>query len=110
MRALQRSIAKIGFKAGVAIRRTFTRNVNLDKRTSLALRHVHWKMSAWLRVLFIDETNFAVKPINNNSKVWRKEVERLNTQCMLPTYKSGYEMMKCWGGFSLRGRTPLLRI
>ena len=67
-------------------------------------------MSACSRVLFTDETHFAVKPIKNNSKLWRREGERLNTQCIQPTFKSGYEMINCWGVSQLRGRIDLLRI
>ena len=69
MRTLQKFIAKIGFKAVVAIQKPYIRDANLVKRTSRALRHVHWNMNAWSHVLFTDETHFAVKPIKNNSKV-----------------------------------------
>ena len=42
---LQTFIAKIGFKAVVAIKKPYIYDANLVERRSRALRHVHWNMN-----------------------------------------------------------------
>ena len=40
-----------------------------------------------------DETSFEVRPIKRNMRVWRKNGERFNINCMVPNFKSGYELI-----------------
>ena len=43
-------------------------------------------------------------------RVWRKNGERFDIKCMVPTFKSGYELVNVWGAFSYHGRAPLRQI
>ena len=88
-RSLQKYVRIIGYRNGPAVRKPLIRDANLMKRTEWALRHYNWNMSALSRVIFTDETSFAVRPIKRNMRVWRKNGERFDINCMVPTFKSG---------------------
>ena len=109
-RRSRRYIQNIGFKNRVAVRKPFICSANLVERTHWALRHWHWSMFEWSRIVFTDESHFEVRPVKRNMGVWRKDGERYSTEYMLPTFKSGYELVNVWGAFSFSGRAPLKRI
>ena len=109
-RSLQKYLRIIGYRNGAAVRKPFIRDANLMKRTEWALRHYNWNMSAWPRVIFADETSFEVRPIKRNMRVWRKNGECFDINCMVPTFNSGYELVNVWGAFSYHGRAPLRQI
>ncbi len=67
-------------------------------------------MRQWGKVTFSDESTFTVKPTSVRKHVWRKQGERYRTVNMVPTFKSGFESISVWAAFSLKGRTPLIRI
>ena len=67
-------------------------------------------MTQWSRVIFTDESSFAVRPMRRNMRVWRRPGERYDATCMVPTHKSGYELVNVWGRFSYYGKVPLVRI
>ena len=48
-------------------------------------------------VVFTDEYRFEVKPIKRNIRVLRKDGKRYSTECMLPTFKSKYQLVNVWG-------------
>ena len=60
--------------------------------------------------MFTDEATFTVRPSKHYVRVWRKVGQRYIQQCLIPTFKSGRKTVSVWGGFSVRGRTPLIRI
>ena len=51
-----------------------------------------------------------MRPVKRNMGVWRKDGERYSTDCMLPAFKSGYELVNVWGAFSFAARAHLKRI
>ena len=110
VRRLRRYIRLVGIRNQSAIRKQFIREANLLKRSAWAMRDVHWSMAMWARVVFTDETSFEVRPIKRNTRMWRREGERCKKDCMVPTYKSGYELVNVWGGFCCYGKLPLKRI
>ncbi len=67
-------------------------------------------MYIWSRVVFTDETSFELRQMKRNMRVWRMNGERFDTSCIIPTYKSGYELVNVWGGFLYHGKLPLQRI
>ncbi len=58
--------------------------------------------------MFTDESCFTVRPIKHYLRVLRRNGRRLSFKQIFSTYKSGYQSVSVWGGFSLRGRTPLV--
>ncbi len=49
-----------------------------------------------------------MRPTKNRLRVWRKPGQRLNQRYIVPTFKSGYQVVSVWGGLSIKGRTPLV--
>ena len=109
-RRLRRYIHELDIYSYSAVRKPFIWEANKIKRSAWALRHQNWDMDAWSRVIFTDETSFEVRPLKRNMRVWRKRGERNSSACTVHTYKSGYELVSCWGGFSYYGKLPLRRI
>ena len=69
-----------------------------------------WNSQQWSIVAFTDEALCTLRPLKNYARVWRREVERFETQNMLPSFKSGFVSLSVWGMFSSSGRSPLVRI
>lgn len=51
-----------------------------------------------------------MRPTKNKLRVWRHSGTRLNRKHIIPTFKSGYQTVSVWAGFSKYGRTPLVGI
>ena len=58
--------------------------------------------------MFTDESCFSVRPMKNRLHVRRKKGKRLHQKFVVRTFKSGYQNISVWGGFSFFGRTPLV--
>ena len=72
--------------------------------------HREWDIVQWGMVAFSDESSFTVKPTKGSKRVWRKVGERYRTVNYLPIFKSGFKSISVWAAFSMKGRTPLIRI
>ena len=83
----------IGFHNRVAVRKPFIREANLLRKTPWALRHCHCNIFMWSRVVFTDEISFEVRLMKRNMCVWRMNGERFDNSCIIPTYKSCYELV-----------------
>ena len=108
--SVRRYAKLIGFRNRSAVRAPFIREENLVKRSEWALCHHLWAMTQWSRVIFTEESSFEVRLMKRNMRVWRKAGERFGAACMVPTYKSGYELVNVWGAFCYYGKPPLVRI
>ena len=58
--------------------------------------------------MFTDESCFTVRPMKNRLRVWRHRGQQLRQHYTVLTFKSGYQTVSVYGGFSLSGRTPLV--
>ena len=61
-------------------------------------------------MIFTDESTFTVRPISNRQHIWRQKGKRWMQRYTVPTFKSGYQNVSVWGGFSKLRRTPLVGI
>lgn len=109
-RTVRRYISKLGFYSCSAAQKPFLRDANIAKRLVWADKHESYGEEDWKKVIYSDESSFAVRPIKNNIRVWRKRGERYNFSCTIPTFKSGREFVNVYGAFSATGRTQLVRI
>ena len=55
-----------------------------------------------------DESAFTVRPTKNRLLVRRHRGQRLHPRFIVPTFKSGFQTISVWGGFSFHRRTPLV--
>jgi len=109
-RTLRWYINKLGYNSYSAAQKPYLRPQNIVKRLAWAELYEKNTEDDWRRVIYSDESSFAVRPMKNNIRVWRKRGERYNFACTIPTFKSGYKLVNVYGAFSATGRTPLVRI
>ena len=76
-------------------------------RLAWCRRHVRWTRAYWSRVMFTDESRFALEHPDGHTKVWRREGERFLDECVLPVTAFGGGSIMVWAGFSAHHRTPL---
>ncbi len=105
---VRRYIRKLNFQSRIAIQKPFPSKKNMSARVVWGRTHKDWTLEQWANVMFTDESCFTVRPVKNRLRVWRHNGHRLNSKHIVPTFKSGYQSMSVWGGFSLRGRTTLV--
>ena len=55
-----------------------------------------------------DESSFTLDLKKNRLHIWWHHGGRLRKQFMVLTFKSGFQRVSVWGGFTVRGRTPLV--
>ena len=94
----------------VAVKKAFKILQNLLSRLKWAHKHETWTDSEWNHVMVTDESTFTVRPASNFRLVWRKQGERWMQRHTVPNFKSGYQLVKVWSGFSKLGRSPLVGI
>ena len=58
--------------------------------------------------MFTDEFAFTVRPIKNRLLVVLHRGQCLHPRFMVPNFKSGFQTVSAWVGFSFHGRAPLL--
>ena len=68
---------------------------------------MRWTRAHWSRVMFTDESRFALEHPDGHTKVWRREGERFLDECVLPVTAFGGGSIMVRAGFSAHHRTPL---
>ena len=93
-----------------AVSKPYLTKKHVASRLNWAVTRRNWMVTDWGNVMFSDESSFTIRPTKLRARVWRKEGTRYNPDNLVPTFKSGYVSLSVWGGFSMYGRTPLVRI
>ena len=109
-RTIRRYIHKLKLNSYVSVQKPFLLSRHRVARVEWARKHHGWDTARWSTVMFTDESSFAVMPTKNHCRVWRLKSTRYDMRYVTPTFKSGYQLVNVWGGFSNRGRTPLVRV
>lgn len=80
------------------------------QRVRFGRRHRRWTRRQWANVLFSDECRFVLKRVDGRVRVWRREGEEFEEDCIqeVEPYDGGGIM--CWGGISTDGKSDLLTI
>ena len=105
----RRYVRKLNKHCYVAVQKPFLSKRNISKRILWARTHQSWTQKQWSHVMFTDESSFSVRPKKNRLHVRRQKEQKYRQNLTVPTYKSGYQTVPVWGGFSSGGRTPLVR-
>ena len=71
--------------------------------------HRNWGTEEWSKVLFSDESSFALFP-GKEGWVRRREGEVLSDACLIPTVKHGGGHLMVWGAFHISGIGVLKRV
>ena len=83
---------------------------NMKARFEWTTVQENWDEDQWDRVVFNDESSFAMRRTSLKKKIWRKSDTKFELRNLVPTFKSGYLAISVCSAFSAQGRTPLVRI
>ena len=97
---IQRRLREEGLKGRVAAKKPLLRRVNVIKRLNWAKHHRNWTIRKWSKVLFSDESKFEIFSSKRRVYVRRREGERMNAECVVPTVKHGGGSVMVWGCFA----------
>ena len=107
---IRKVLLKWGLKGRVAAKKPLLRKQNVKKRLLFAKNHVNWTKEQWAKVVFTDESKFELFGTKRRVFVRRREGERFEKHCVIPTVKHGGGSVMVWGGISVKGAIPLKRI
>ena len=71
----------------------------MEARYQFALRHEHWTIEDWKKVIWTDETSVCLGTRRACIRVWRDSTESYNKTCVHRRWK-GYSEFMSWGSFS----------
>jgi transposase len=108
-RTIQRAIHEEGFYGRVGKRKPFVSDVNKKKRLSWCKERKNWH-SEWNNIIWSDESRFLLYQNDAHHYVWRQTHEKYDTDCLLPTFKSGNQGVMVWGCFTKNFLGPLVII
>jgi transposase len=79
-------------------------------RLQFARNHIHWTADDWGRVLFTDESRFALNSPDGRLRVWRRSGERYAQCAMVGRESFGGGTLMVWGGINLQAKTDLVHV
>ena len=105
---VRRYIRKLKMDCSKGVQKPFVSSKNIAAGILWARTHDGWTLAQWSNVMFTDESRFTVRSVRNRLRIWRTRGIHLHPKSVVPTFESGYQSVSVWGGFSARGRTPLV--
>jgi len=109
-RTVQRAMRKIGISCHPAALKPFVSKVNAKKRIDWCKEHLSWTIEDWSKVVWTDECSIEVQRSSKHTIVWRRSGERLKTDCLQPSFKSGRKTLMIWGCFQGNRLGPVTAI
>ena len=94
----------------IAAKKPFLSAVHIRKRKEWAKEALLMTREDWMRIIWTDESSVEVGKQSRECAVWRKPRERYELDCLVPTFKSGWQSVMIWGCISYGMRGPLVRI
>ncbi|DAZ95367.1 TPA: hypothetical protein N0F65_002161 [Lagenidium giganteum] len=94
--AVRQILHRAGLNGRAARKKPFISRVNKKKRLTYAMELKDWTLSQWKNVLFTGESKFNVGTSDGHVYVWRRVGEELNSQCLVPTFKTGVKGIMVW--------------
>ena len=104
---IKSSLHEVRLHAHRPVKRPKLTRAHRRARLAWCRRHVRWTRAHWSRVMFTDESRFALEHPDSRTKVWRREGERFLDEYVLPVTAFGGGSIMVWAGFSAHHRTPL---
>jgi len=106
---VRRALHREGYHGRVGVRKPFVSEVNRIKRLKWSQERLAWD-SEWNFIIWSDESRFELSGGNRRKWVWRRTEQRMDVDCLIPTFKSGEKSVMVWGCFTRFGVGPLVRL
>ena len=78
-------------------------------RLDWAMRRCHWRQQ-WKRIIWSDESQFLLRPVDGRARVWRMAGERLDNSKVVQIVQQGGGSVHVWGAIWKGGRSDLVRL
>ena len=101
-RTVRRKLLKSGLRGCVAARKPLRTETHKRKRLDWCQERKDWTPQQWRKMLFSDESIFELIP-SRRAFVRRREGERFNQDCLVPTIKYGGCKVQVWGCMTASG-------
>ena len=106
---VRRTLHDEGYSGHVSLRKPFISNVNCFKRQKWCQERLTWG-NQWNQIVWSDESSYEVFGSKQRKWVWCRPEQRLDKDCLVPTFKSGQKSVIVWGCFTRLGVGPLVRL
>ena len=106
---IRRTLHAEGYAGRVSLRKPFINDINRQKRLNWCQERLSWN-NEWNNIIWSDESRFKLFGSKHRQWVWRRPEQRLDKDCLLPTFKSSQKSVMIWGCFTRFGVGPLIRL
>jgi transposase len=99
----------IGIDAYPATVKPYISPRNAAKRVEWCEEHLSWIAKDWMKILWTDECSIEIRGSGSKrTLVWRTSGERLDPDCLMPSFKSGRVSIMFWGCYIGHKLGPLV--
>ena len=99
-RTVRRRLKDVNLKSCLTRRKPQINKVHKRKRLTFAKKYVNKPLSFWKKIIWTNESKSELLNKKKRTRVWRKPIEALKKQYLLPTvkYGGGSRMEFSWHG------------
>ena len=101
-RTVRRRLVEADLRSRRAAKKPLLSKKNIRDRLQFCKKHKEWTVEDWNKVIFSDEAPFSLFGTSRRSLVRRRNGERFNKDCVIPTIKHP-DTVHVWGCFSAMG-------
>lgn len=109
-RTVRRTLRRIGYGSRRPVRKPLLSALNKRRRLQFAKEHKHWTVDDWKRVMWSDESRFQMHRADGRMRIWRKQHESMDPNCIATTLQAGGGNVMVWGMFSWYCMGPLIPV
>jgi|tagenome__1003787_1003787.scaffolds.fasta_scaffold20698186_1 transposase len=106
---IRRALHMEGYAGRVGLRKPLVNDINRLKRQKWCHDRLNWNIQ-WDQIVWSDESRYELFGSKRRKWVWRRPEQRMDKDCLIPTFKSGQKSVMVWGCFTRFGVGPLVRL
>lgn len=107
---IRNCLKKAGLKSFAKVKKPLLQGRHIKQRLAFALKHQHWTVEDWKRVVWSDETKVNRMGSDGRKWGWRARNARLQPYHVQATLKHGGGSIMVWGCMTVHGVGNLVRI
>lgn len=107
---IRKELHGLGLRSRIAVKKPYLNDKHKQQRLRFAKAHQNWTIREWSSIIWSDEASFEIGKNSRQIRVWRGSRERYDSQCLVPTFKSGRVSIMVWGAFTATSKCYLVFI
>jgi transposase len=108
-RTLRRNLQKLGFHGRAGVRKPFVSETNRRRRLQWCKQRRNYTMQQWHSIVWSDESRFTLYQTDGRAWVWRRDNEKYQIDCQIPTVKHAGGSVMFWGCCSALRHGPIIK-